>query len=438
MYLSKGWRRLTDMAALVPSPSDEIGPAHAPPELTIAHTPDAPRRPRVSAMWRSIIAIFVIALVIAGWTAWRLRVQSFHPSIRTLLPRPEIAGSVVLLSLPTVTLTAEIATYGDELFAFLMSEHYREILAPEDVDVLLVFRRSGDQPQYRIIAKLPDEYLTGVAIVKRLELTGKLEADTWGLAPAGTFHSWERQTQLFRAAYNLPVRKKLETIPKKQLARYLQRFIRYKSVTDPRVRARLQPVPNPLSRDQASRLAGDIITVAEFYDLPIEFFLGIGAMENNYMNVRGDLNNSIWKRRPAPDDIVLERKRGRVRVLNDSAGVWQITRETLRYVHQLYQRDTRDYSKLPEHLRPPKQLQIQEVDPPVLTTYAGLLFRDLLDRFDGNVSLAVGAYNGGPGRPNMRYHKGVQTAADHARRVLEQAAVLNGESVVEIPWILPR
>ena len=426
------------MAALVPSPSGEIGPAHPQSELTTTHISDAPRRPRVSAMWRSMIVILVIAITIAGWMAWRLSVESFHPSVKTLLPRAQIAGSVVLLSIPTFSLTAEIATYGDELFAFLMSEHYRQILAPENVEVLLVFRRSGDQPQYRLMAKLPDEHLSGVALAKRLEITGKLEPDTWGLTPAGTFHGWERQTQLFRAAYNLPVRKKLETIPKKQLARYLQRFIRYKSVTDPRVRARLQPVPSPLSRDQASRLAGDIITVAEFYDLPIEFFLGIGAMENNYMNVRGDLNNSIWKRRPAPDDIVLERKRGRVRVLNDSAGVWQITRETLRYVHQLYQRDTRDYSKLPEHLRPPKQLQVQEVDPLVLTTYAGLLFRDLLDRFDGDVSLAVGAYNGGPGRPNMRYHQGVQTAAEHARRVLEQAAVLNGESVVEIPWILPR
>ncbi len=426
------------MGTLVPSQSEEIGPAHAQSEPTIVHIPEATRRPRMSALSRLIITIFVIVVVAAGWTAWRLRVEPFHPSMTTLLPRPEIAGSRVLLRIPTVSLTAEIATYGDELFAFLMSEHYRQILAPEDVEVLLVFRRSDDERQYRLIAKLPDEYLTAVAAAERLGLTGKLESDTWGMTPVGTVHSWERQTQLFRAAYNLPVRKKLETIPKKQLARYLQRFIRFKSVTDPRVRARLQPVPSPLSRDQASRLAGDIITVAEFYDLPIEFFLGIGAMENNYMNVRGDLNNSIWKRRPAPDDIVLERRRGRVRVLNDSAGVWQITRETLRYVHQLYQRDTRDYSKLPEHLRPPKQLQIQEVDPLVLTTYAGLLFRDLLDRFEGDVSLAVGAYNGGPGRPNMRYHKGVQTAAEHARRVLEQAAVLNGESVVEIPWILSR
>jgi hypothetical protein len=161
-------------------------------------------------------------------------------------------------------------------------------------------------------------------------------------------------------------------------------------------------------------------------------------MENNYMNVRGDLQHSIWKRRPASDDIVLERRRGRVRVLNDSAGVWQITRETLRYAHSLVKRDSRDYSSLPEHLRPPAELVINEVSPKVLTTYAGVLLRDLLDRFEGDVTLAVSAYNGGPGRPNLKYGAGVHKAAEHARRVLEQAAVLNGESVVETTWLRRR
>jgi hypothetical protein len=122
-------------------------------------------------------------------------------------------------------------------------------------------------------------------------------------------------------------------------------------------------------------------------------------------------------------------------VLNDSAGVWQITRETLRYVHRLYLEDTRDYTRLPEHLRPTKELKVDEVDPELLTTYAGLLLRDLLDRFNGDVALAVGAYNGGPGNPNLRYTQGVQAAALHARRVLEQAAALNGESVMERPWL---
>jgi soluble lytic murein transglycosylase-like protein len=83
-------------------------------------------------------------------------------------------------------------------------------------------------------------------------------------------------------------------------------------------------------------------------------------------------------------------------------------------------------------------LNVNEVDPEILTTYAGLLLRDLLDRFNGDVSLAIGAYNGGPGNPNMKYHEGVQAAALHARRVLEQAAALNGESVMRIPWLTAR
>jgi hypothetical protein len=47
----------------------------------------------------------------------------------------------------------------------------------------------------------------------------------------------------------------------------------------------------------------------------------------------------------------------------------------------------------------------------------------------------VSAYNGGPARPNFKYGEGVERAAQHARRVVEQAAVLNGESVVEMQWL---
>jgi hypothetical protein len=112
--------------------------------------------------------------------------------------------------------------------------------------------------------------------------------------------------------------------------------------------------------------------------------------------------------------------------LNESSGIWQITRETLRYAHRLFLKDTRDYSTLPEHLRPPRELNVNDVPPDVLTTYAGLFFRDLLDRFQGDVARAVGAYNGGPGNPNFQYEAGVRMVAEYARRVLEHAAALQG------------
>jgi len=103
-------------------------------------------------------------------------------------------------------------------------------------------------------------------------------------------------------------------------------------------------------------------------------------------------------------------------------GIWQITRETLRAAHQLYLHDKRDYSQLPARLRPPRQLDLNNVNDAVLTTYAGLLLRDLLDHFGGDVEKAIGAYNGGVRTPNPDYASGVKNVADYARRILEHAS----------------
>ena len=243
------------------------------------------------------------------------------------------------------------------------------------------------------------------------------------------------QTQNFISAYNFPAYKKLEQLSHKDVVAYARRFIRFKSTTDPRIRRQIEPIPHALTSDEAQQLAEDIVQIAQFYDLPLDFFLGIGAMENNYMNVKGDLGHAVWKRRAVKDDIILRRRGNRVLVLNESSGVWQITRETLRYVHALYLRDKRDYALLPEHLRPPRSLDIAGLDHRVLTTYAGLLFRDLLDRFQGDAGTAVGAYNGGPGNPNAKYEAGVRTVAEYARKVLEQAAALRGKRVVDLQFL---
>jgi hypothetical protein len=147
-------------------------------------------------------------------------------------------------------------------------------------------------------------------------------------------------------------------------------------------------------------------------------------MENDYMDVNGDLTHAVWKKRAQRDDIILRRGRKRVMVSNYAIGTWQITRETLRAAHQLYLKDKRDYTQLPARLRPPRDLNLNSVDDAVLTTYAGLLLRGLLDRFDGDVDKATGAYNGGVKAPNPAYASGVKTVAEYARRVLEHATVL--------------
>ena len=61
----------------------------------------------------------------------------------------------------------------------------------------------------------------------------------------------------------------------------------------------------------------------------------------------------------------------------------------------------------------------------VLTTYAGLLIRDLLDRFHGDMAMATGAYNGTIRHPNLRYAEGVELVASYARRVIGNTAELN-------------
>lgn len=173
---------------------------------------------------------------------------------------------------------------------------------------------------------------------------------------------------------------------------------------------------------QARRLAEDIVAVADFYSPPLDFFLGIDAMENNYMHVNKDLSNAVWKRRSEKGDVVPKRGPKGVLVLNESSGIWQLTRETLRHAHRLHPKHARDYSLLAEYLRPARQLNLDDVPLAVGTTYAGLFFRQLLDKFSGDVALAVGAYNGGPGRPNPEYEAGVRDAAERARRVSEHAA----------------
>ncbi len=333
------------------------------------------------------------------------------------LPAPKIQGNRLVLPFSPGVASAKVATFHDQLEAFLHFEYLRGREARGGGDtsrILLTAADTAAGPSYQIFIVCDNDLLTAVPRLSQLEgrnLIAHYDLQTW---TAKDFAYYQQQSHMFDVAYGVPTEQKLESLNSFQLL--------------PALAERSDAAPRPLTREQASQLAADILDVARFYDLPLDYFLGVGAMENDYMDVDGDLDHAVWKKRAQRDDIVLRRTRKRVMVSDYAIGTWQITRETLRAAHQLYLKDKRDYSLLPARLRPPRELNLNSVDDAVLTTYAGLLLRGLLDHFGGDVDKAIGAYNGGVKTPNPAYASGVRTVAEYARRVLEHATALDDPS----------
>ena len=392
------------------------------------------RRPTAAKLFsaRALAALALAALALTSWTADRLwprhmRVTAHH---RHLAPR--VHGRNVALPFSREVACAEIASFDDQLEAFLRYEYLRGRDPDDASKIFLTAGRTGTRATYNIFLLVENDQLTAIPRLNRMESHGLIthyELVAWtrqDLAFA------QQQSRMFENAYNVPTEQKLETLPSFQLLPALADFLVFKSQTDWRVVGQSSRAPQPLTHHQALRLASDILDVAHFYNLPLDYFLGVGAMENNYMDVNGDLTHAVWKARAERGDIVLERGRKRVLVSDYSIGTWQVSRETLRAAHQLYLKDKRNYSALPPRLRPSRVLDVNSVDSEVLTTYAGLVLRDLLDRFDGNVDQAIGAYNGGARNPNPAYAAGVKNVALYARRVLEHAPLPAAKSPAAI------
>lgn len=343
-----------------------------------------------------------------------------------------------VITWPTRSLIGRVAEFDDAFSAYLMFDYFKAQKPFQGSDIILAVDRTAEKSPYRILVRLPNDLISGIAQLAQIEaahLTSRVDY-TW-IGRSELSRALD-QTKLFEIAYNEPDARALNQISPGELRSYLRQFIHFKAATDPRTWKQSAWPLSPITMAEADRLAGDIATVAEFYDLPVDVFLGIGAMENNFLNAPGDLNNAIWKRRVERDDIVLERTRHKARILNSAIGIWQITRQSLRYAQKLFLADKRDYSLLPDRLRPPKRLDMENLNSDVLTTYAGLLLRDLVDRFDGDLVMATGAYNGTIRHPNLRYAEGVEMVASYARRVIGNAAELKGMAAVRTAPVLEK
>jgi hypothetical protein len=372
------------------------------------------------------LAAGLLAFAACGYTDYRLWPLDLPVAAHPRVPLAAIQGNRLIVPFTMGVPAAEIATFNDQLEAFLRFEYLRgrEARVGHDTSrMLLTAAKTAKGPRYKIFLVTDNDLLTAGPQLASLEgrnLITHYEFETWSQKD---FSYYQGQSHMFDVAYDVPTEEKLEAINSSKLLPALAQFLIFKSQTDNRVVDRSDPAPQPLTREQATQLATDILDVAHFYDLPLDYFMGVGAMENDYMDVNGDLTHAVWKKRAQRGDIVLRRTRKRVMVSDYAIGTWQITRETLRAAHALYLRDKRDYSKLPARLRPPRALDLNNINDAVLTTYAGLLLRDLLDHFGGDVEKAIGAYNGGVRTPNPDYASSVKNVADYARRILEHASL---------------
>jgi hypothetical protein len=372
-------------------------------------------------LFRPAAALLLSTLTLSAWTAERLWPRHLAGSGYGRVPSARRHGHRVIVPIASEVAAAEVGRFDDQLEALLRLEYLRGRDPDEADQLLLKPARSGRRTSYRIFLLVENDQLTAAPHLNDLQARGLImhyELVAWSQRDLATA---KQQSRIIEATYNLPSNQKLESLPSFQLLPALADFLVFKSQTDWRVVGQSSSAPKPLTHQQALHQASDILEVAHFYDLPLDYFLGVGAMENNYMSIDGDLAHTVWKPHAEPGDIVLQRSRKRVLVSDYSVGAWQISRETLRAAHQLYLKDKRDYTKLSPHLRPAREMNLNEVTADQLTTYAGLELRNLLDRFDGDVDRAIGAYNGGAGNPNPNYAANVRSIALYARRVLEHA-----------------
>jgi hypothetical protein len=384
-----------------------------------------------------IPAVFIIEVAGAvGYRTWPRKLNV--PLLVCRSPICTYTGRRLVLRSPSGAVAAEVGTFKDELQAYLRFEYLVSRPTIRDHAVLLTSDWNCTGPLYRLRILLPNDILTAVPYVEKLRALGLIPAFRLEFPTRPQVAYAEQQTRFFQTTYDNPVRDKLKDLSPSEIKEPLARFLVFKSETDRRVRQGIKPVPTPLSIQEARQLAGAIISVAGFYGLPIDVLVGVGAMENNFMDMNGDLQHALWRRRAAKGDIVVKRWRRRVLVCDSSVGVWQLTRKTLQYAHSLYLQDRtkRDYLSLPPRLRPAPELSEYVGDNrEVLTTYAALLLRHLVDHFGGDLGKAVGAYNGGPRHPNADYASDVEMVADYARKIMEHAVAFNDETAHPSVWL---
>src|SRR5580700_1030219 len=153
---------------------------------------------------RALTAVALSALALASWTADRLWPRHLHAAAQHRHLRPKFHGGQIALPFSNEVASAEIATFEDQLEAFLRYEYLRGRDPDDASKIFLTAEHSGKHATYKISLVVENDQLTAVPRLNRMEshnLITHYELVAWtkqDLALA------EQQSRRFENVYNVP------------------------------------------------------------------------------------------------------------------------------------------------------------------------------------------------------------------------------------------
>jgi len=188
------------------------------------------------------------------WIHWRspLAFGLGRTALPPPFPAPKIQDNRLVVRFSPALASAEVATFNDQLGAFLHFEYLRGREARSGNDTSRILLTAFDTPKgpsYRIFIVSDNDLLTAVPQLARLKgnnLITHYELTTW---TEKDFAYYRQQSHMFDVAYGVPTEQKLESLSSFRLLPALARFLVFKSQTDNRVLERSDAAPRPLTTE---------------------------------------------------------------------------------------------------------------------------------------------------------------------------------------------
>src|SRR5258708_22768144 len=180
----------------------------------------------------ALLAVALGAGVLMGYRVWP---RHLCVTLHLRFPAVVMEGNRLILAFSPDVASAKIATFNDQLEAFLHFEYLRGQEGGRPSQILLTATHTASGPSYEIFVVVENDLLTAIPRLGEMETRGLIAHYELNPLPKKDLSYFQQQSNTFEAAYNVPTARKLETLTSFQLFPALAQFLIFKSQTDSRV-----------------------------------------------------------------------------------------------------------------------------------------------------------------------------------------------------------